>query len=57
MLLEALHSRRHSRRTEATYCHWVKRFIFFHNVRRPAEMAKLKINTFLITTAKKGCIP
>jgi len=30
-LREALRSRHYSRRTEQTYCHWVKRFIFFHN--------------------------
>ncbi len=31
-LREAFRSRHYSRRTEQTYCHWVKRFIFFHNV-------------------------
>ncbi len=36
-LREALRSRHYSRRTEQTYCHWVKRFIFFHNVRAPKE--------------------
>ena len=30
-LREALRARHYSRRTEQTYCHWVKRFIFFHN--------------------------
>ena len=37
-LREALRSRRYSRRTEQTYCQWVKRYIFFHNVRHPAEL-------------------
>ncbi len=46
-LREALHSRHYSRRTEQTYCHWVKRFIYFHNVRHPAEMAEPEINVFL----------
>jgi integron integrase len=46
-LREALRSRHYSRRTEQTYCHWVKRFIFFHHVRHPAEMAEPKINAFL----------
>jgi hypothetical protein len=32
-LREALRSRHYSRRTEQTYGHWVKRFIYFHNVR------------------------
>jgi len=46
-LREALRSHHYSRRTEQTYCLWVKRFIFFHNVRHPAEMAEAEINAFL----------
>ena len=46
-LREALASRHYSRRTEESYCHWAKRFIFFHNVRHPAEMAEPEINAFL----------
>jgi hypothetical protein len=26
---------------------WVKRYIFFHNIRHPAEMAETEINAFL----------
>jgi hypothetical protein len=43
-LREALRSRHYSPRTEQTYRHWLKRFIFFHNVRHPAEMAEPEIN-------------
>lgn len=50
---EALRSRHYSRRTEETYCHWVKRFIFFHHVRHPAEMAESEINAFLTNLAVK----
>jgi hypothetical protein len=32
-LREALRTRHYSRRTEQSYCQWVKRFIFFHNIR------------------------
>lgn len=46
-LREALRSRHYSRRTEQCYFHWIKRFIFFHNVRHPADMAEPEINTFL----------
>jgi integron integrase len=52
-LREALRSRHYSRRTEQTYCHWVKRFIFFHNVRHPADMAEAEINGFLTHLAVK----
>ncbi len=37
-------SRHYSRRTEQTYCQWVKRFIFFHHVRHPVEMAEPEMN-------------
>src|SRR3990167_4792218 len=52
-LREALRARHYSRRTEQTYCHWVKRFIFFHKVRHPAEMAEPEINAFLTHLAVK----
>lgn len=46
-LREALRSCRYSRRTGQTFSPWVKRFIFFHHVRHPAEMAEPEINGFL----------
>ncbi len=46
-LSQALRSRHYSKRTETTYVMWVKRFIYFHNVRHPAEMAESEINAFL----------
>jgi hypothetical protein len=52
-LNEALRSRHYSRRTEQAYCHWFRRFIFFHNVRHPAEMAEPESNAFLTHPAVK----
>ena len=52
-LREALRSRHYSRRTEQTYCHWVKRFIYFPNVRHPSEMGEPEINAFLTHLAVK----
>jgi integron integrase len=52
-LREALRSRHYSRCTEQAYCLWVKRFIFFHHVRHPAEMAEPEINGFLTHLAIK----
>ena len=46
-VVEVLRTRHYSRRTEQTYAHWIKRFIYFHNVRHPAEMAEPEINAFL----------
>ena len=50
---EALRSRHYSRRTEQTCCQWVKRYIHFHHVRHPAEMAEPEINAFLTHLAVK----
>jgi integron integrase len=52
-LRESLRSRHYSRRTEETYCHWVKRFIYFHNVRHPIDMAEPEINAYLTHLAVK----
>lgn len=52
-LREALRSRHYSPRTEQTYCQWVKRFIYYHNVRHPGEMAEPEINAFLTNLAVK----
>jgi integron integrase len=52
-LREALRCRHYSRRTEQTYCHWVKRFIYFHNLRHPAQMAEPEINAYLTHLAVK----
>ena len=50
---EALRSRHYSKRTEATYVQWIKRFIFFHQKRHPAEMAEAEVNHFLTHLAIK----
>ena len=50
---EALRSRHYSKRTEQTYVQWSKRFIFFHKLRHPAEMAEAEVNQFLTHLAVK----
>jgi site-specific recombinase XerD len=49
----ALRSRHYSKRTEDSYIVWIRRFIFFHNVRHPAEMAEAEVNQFLTHLATK----
>jgi len=46
-LRAALRSRHYSRRTEQAYVMWIKRFIRFHRMRNPKEMAEPDINAFL----------
>ena len=48
---EAIRTRHYSYRTEKAYVHWVKRFIFFHNKRHPAEMGEVEIGRFLSALA------
>jgi len=43
----AIRVRHYSYRTEDAYVHWIKRYIFFHNVRHPADMGRDEINGFL----------
>lgn len=52
---EAIRLRHYSRRTEKAYVGWIKRFIFFHGVRHPAEMGKdvdFASNQILVRTGK-----
>ena len=37
----------YSIKTEQAYVHWIKRYIFFHQKRHPAEMAESEIRQFL----------
>ena len=37
VLRDALRARHYGRRTEETYCHWVKRFVYFHHMRSPVR--------------------
>lgn len=52
-LRDALRSRHYSRRTEQSYCHWVRRFASFHHPRQPDELAAPEINDFLNHLALK----
>ena len=43
----ALRARHYSRRTEQAYCQWVRRYIRYHGLRHPAELAEPEINAFV----------
>lgn len=47
LMQEALRARHYSLRTEKAYCLWVKRFIIYHGMRHPKDMAEDEINAFL----------
>jgi Phage integrase, N-terminal SAM-like domain len=44
---ETIRRKHYSTRTEATYIDWIKRYIFFHQKRHPAEMGAPEIEQFL----------
>jgi integron integrase len=48
---QAIRTRHLSPHTEQAYVGWIKRFIFFHNKRHPAEMAEAEIGNFLSSLA------
>jgi len=51
---EAIRARHYSRRTEKAYVGWIKRYIFFHGKRHPAEMGGAEVTRFLTALAVDG---
>jgi integron integrase len=49
----AIRIQHYSPRTEEAYIHWIKRYIFFHNVRHPKDMARPEIEAFLSHLAQR----
>ncbi|PYM15956.1 MAG: integron integrase [Candidatus Rokuibacteriota bacterium] len=48
---DAIRTRHYSRRTEKAYVHWIRRYIFFHDKRHPAEMGAPEVTAFLTALA------
>ncbi len=44
---DIMRTRRYSLQTEKTYIYWMKKFIFFHDVRHPKEMGAAEVGAFL----------
>ena len=51
---DAIRARHYSRRTEKAYVGWIKRYIFFHAKRHPAEMGAPEVSRFLTSLAVDG---
>jgi site-specific recombinase XerD len=49
-----IRTRHYSYRTEQTYIHWIKQYIFFHGKRHPAEMGATEVSEFLTHLAVVG---
>ena len=56
MWRDAIRLKHYSIRTKEANTNWIKRCIYFHNVRHPAEMAALKVQAFLthLAVEQKG---
>jgi len=48
---DAIRTRHYSYRTEEAYVGWIRRFIFFHQKRHPAEMGAREVSAFLSSLA------
>jgi len=48
---DAIRLKHYSIRTEEAYVTWIKRYIYFHNVRHPAEMGAAEVEAFLTSLA------
>jgi len=53
---DAIRRLHYSRRTEETYIHWIKRFIFFSNRRHPKEMGAAEVTAFLNHLARERSV-
>ena len=43
----AIRIKHYSLKTEKSYVHWVRRYIYFHNKKHPAEMGAIDVQKFL----------
>lgn len=50
-LRRTLRTRHYSHRTEQAYVYWLRRFVRFHRLRNPAEMAEAEVAAFLTSLA------
>jgi integron integrase len=50
---EVIRMKHYSIRTEQAYVDWIRRYIFFHNKRHPAEMGEAEIRAFVSDLASK----
>lgn len=53
-LRDALRTRHYSRRTEAAYVSWARRFAIFHGMRDPRQLTPADVSRFVSSLAKQG---
>ena len=50
----AIRARHYSRRTEEAYVAWIRRYIFFHAKRHPAEMGAPEVTGFVTSESNSS---
>ena len=50
---DSIRRRHYSPRTEETYVHWIKQFIYFHGKRHPMQMGEAEVTAFLNHLARE----
>jgi integrase len=53
---DAIRRRHYSERTEETYAHWIKRFIFFSGKRHPLTLGGTEVTAFLNYLARERTV-
>jgi site-specific recombinase XerD len=51
---QAIRLRHYSRRTEAAYAAWIRRFIVFHRKRHPRDLGEPEVTAFVSSLAARG---
>ncbi len=54
---DAIRLKHYSIRTEQAYANWIKRYIFFHDVRHPTEMGAAAVEALLTHLTAPGTTP
>jgi integron integrase len=54
LVRDVMRLKHYSLRTERTYWDWIERFIRFHGMRHPSEMAEAEVGAFLTHLARDG---
>ena len=49
----AIRTKHYSRKTENSYCSWIKRYILYHNKKHPKDMGEVQIRQFINHLAVK----
>ena len=53
---DEIRRRHYSYRTEQAYLHWIKRFIYYHGKRHPAEMGPVEVTEFLTHLSRERSV-